>query len=211
MNAPSIRLSLEKTVLLYLVSFLFAYFAATILFQLRRDVSILDEGSPFDLMNGGLLWLASVMALLNAVLRSEDMRRSALWLLGAAAIGIVALDELFALHERSLELTGDDDHPKIVLLLCAGIGVFVLNKFEQLHPWALRLIVGGLVVHFVYLMVDMGDGDYFTLPFAPMTLQWAEECLELTGSALYFSGLFMQAVMTFHVFKCEPASGGGAS
>ena len=70
-------------------------------------------------MNGGLLWLASSMALMNAVLRSDDLKRSALWLLGCAAIGVVALDELFALHEHSIQVTGDDDHPKILLFLCA--------------------------------------------------------------------------------------------
>lgn len=193
----------ETKTLLYLLLFLVPYFAATTVFQLRSDFAINMEGSPFDRMNGGLLWLASSMALMNAVLRNDDLKRSALWLLGCAAIGVVALDELFALHEHSIQVTGDDDHPKILLFLCAVAGVFILNKLESLNRKAFWLIVAGLSAHFIYLMVDMGDGDYFTIPVSKQTLRWFEEYLELTASALYFSALFLQAIMTFKAPKSE--------
>lgn len=191
----------ENRTLLYLAIFIVPYFAATTVFQLLWDFEINTEGSPFDRMNGGLLWLAASMALMNAVLRSDDLRRTALWLLGCAAIGVVALDELFALHEHSEGLTGDDDHPKILLFLCAVAGVFILNALENLNRKSFWLIVAGLSAHFIYLLVDMGDGDYFSLPLAKPTLHWIEEYLELTASASYFSALFLQAVMTFKTSK----------
>ena len=203
MNIQTTTQHRERLILLYLLIFLVPYFAATTVFQLRWDQPVHTEGSPFDRMNGGLLWLASVMALMNAVLRGEDLRRSALWLLGTAAIAVVALDELFALHEYSERVTGDDDHPKLVLLLCACVAVYVLNKLEKLHHIALLLIIGGLSAHFVYLFVEFGDGDFFELPLSKVTLRWIEEYMELTASGFYFSGLFFQGVMTFHVPEAD--------
>ena len=54
-------------------------------------------------------------------------------------------------------------------------------------------MLAGLAVHFTYLIVDLGDGDYFRLPIAIGSLSWIEEYLELTSSALYFSALFVLA------------------
>ncbi|WP_138422370.1 hypothetical protein [Maritimibacter alexandrii] len=96
------------------------------------------------------------------------------------------------LHEKAIDITGDDDHPKILLIACAGIGVYVLSKIERLHRPALVLLWCGVAAHFFYLMVDLGDGDYFQLPLSRMTLSWMEEYLELTSTAFYFSALYMQ-------------------
>jgi len=176
-----------------LVLFLIAYFSATTVFQLRAETPVSLEGSPMDLMNGGLLWMGSAMALMNAALRFERPSRAALWLLGSAAIGLVALDEIFALHEHSVRVTGDDDDPKILLVSCAALGVLSVVWIERLRGPVLRLLLAGLAVHFTYLIVDLGDGDYFRLPVATGPLSWIEEYLELTSSALYFSALFVLA------------------
>ena len=178
----------------FLILFLIAYFTATTVFQLNSDDPINMEGSPFDRMNGGLLWIGSSTALLNGVLRGPWGLRAAIWVLGSAAIGFVALDELFALHEHSVRVTGDDDDPKILLMLCALVGIGILNYVEDLNRTALWLFVAGLAMHFAYLGADLGDGDYFTLPVSGQPLLWIEEYLELAASGFYFSGLFVQAV-----------------
>ncbi|MZR15351.1 hypothetical protein GQE99_20220, partial [Maritimibacter sp. DP07] len=80
--------------------------------QLRSSADIWQEGSPMDMMHGSLLWAAAAMALVNAALRSGRLLPLIIWGLAAAAIGLVAIDELFMLHEKSIAITGDDDHPK---------------------------------------------------------------------------------------------------
>ncbi|MAM63870.1 MAG: hypothetical protein CMH11_20485 [Maritimibacter sp.] len=145
-----------------------------------------------DRLNGSLLWVTSAMALFNATLRSARPMAFMIWLLASATIGVVAIDELFMLHEKAIEITGDDDHPKILLIACAGVGIYILSKIERLHTSAQALLWCGFFAHFCYLLADMGDGDYFDLPLGRVTLTWIEEYLELTSTALYFSALYVQ-------------------
>jgi hypothetical protein len=176
-----------------LIPFMIAFFATATFYQLRSSADIWQEGSPMDMMHGSLLWAAAAMALVNAALRSARLFPLIIWGLAAAAIGLVAIDELFMLHEKSIAITGDDDHPKIFLIAAAGIGIFILSQIEPLHRLALTLFWCGFAAHCLYLVVDLGDGDYFTLPLSRVTLSWMEEYLEITSTAFYFSALFAQA------------------
>ncbi|RIJ17542.1 hypothetical protein D1227_03845 [Henriciella mobilis] len=176
-----------------LAGFLAAFFMSATVFQLRTDEVVWMEGSPLDIMHGSMLWAASSMALMIGVLRIGKPRIATLWLMGSAVIGIVALDELFMIHEHSVKITGDDDHPKMLLIASAGIGIFVLNRIETLRGVVLGLLVAGFLAHILYLVMDMGDGDYFQVPLPNHVHRTAEEYLELTASALYFSAFFFHA------------------
>jgi len=129
----------DRWTALILAGFLIAYFGAATVFQIRSEESFWAEGSPLDVMHGCMLWAASSMALMVAVLRLSKPGLAILWLLGSAAIGVVALDELFMLHEHSVKITGDDDHPKMALILSAAFGIWFLNRVETLRGAVLGL------------------------------------------------------------------------
>jgi multisubunit Na+/H+ antiporter MnhC subunit len=176
-----------------LLGFLVAFFGAATVFQLRSDEVIWMEGSPLDIMHGSILWMAASTAMMVGVLRLGTPRLAVLWLLGAAVIGVVALDELFMLHEHSVKLTGDDDHPKMLLIASAGIGIFVLTKVETLRGIVIGLLLAGFAAHVFYLIMDMGDGDYFQVPLANHVHRTLEEYFEMIASAFYFSAFFFHA------------------
>lgn len=183
----------DKWTALILTGFLIAYFGAATVFQIRSGGIVWDEGSPLDIMHGSILWAASSMALLIAVLRLAKPRLAVLWLLGAAAIGVVALDELFMLHEHSVKITGDDDHPKMALIASAGFGIWFLNRVERLRGIVLGLLIAGFLAHISYLVMDMGDGDYFQVPLPNHVHRTFEEYFEMLASSLYFSAFFFHA------------------
>ena len=183
----------DRWTALILAGFLIAYFGAATVFQIRSEESFWAEGSPLDVMHGCMLWAASSMALMVAVLRLSKPGLAILWLLGSAAIGVVALDELFMLHEHSVKITGDDDHPKMALILCAAFGIWFLNRVETLRGIVLGLLIAGFLAHVAYLTMDMGDGDYFQVPLANHVHRILEEYFEMLASSLYFSAFFFHA------------------
>ncbi len=175
---------------LLLGAFLLCLIGAAIVFQARSDMPPSAERSPIEYFTAALLWQLSLIALLAAV-RHRFLGLGFLgWMLASAALGGLAIDEIFAFHERTSAVAGNDDYAKVVLWLGSGVVLALMARFERLpQPYAAALVLGYLLQS-AYILVELGDGDVFRLPgLSEMTLAWAEELLELLFLAAYAFGL----------------------
>ncbi len=165
--------------------FIFAFVGSATIFQIYDELPPWRDRSAIDMMNGGMIWMLSALALVMAILRADQPMKAGIWLLGTAALGLVAIDELMGLHERARHIRDDDD-PKIAMAVGAGIALYVLIRTESLRGRALRFLLLGFAVHVLYLLSDLGDGDFFTIALPIDTLRWIEEYLEVTAMCCYF-------------------------
>jgi hypothetical protein len=171
-----------------LILFLALFILAATLYQIRSPIPPWKENAPIDLMNGSLIWMCSATALLMAAIARKDPVRSLMWFLGCGALAFVALDEIFGIHEK-VRTVMDDDDPKIVMALIAAFALAVLIKVQRVKGLPRTLLLIGFGFHFIYLMSDLGDGDFFNITFGyPDVLRWLEEYLEVTAMSFYFSG-----------------------
>lgn len=176
------RLSPRTTVVVFAI----VYTAAMIFFQLHSKIPPWRENAPIDLLNGCLLWMLSIVALIMASLTRHAPQKSLMWLLGSSVLGLVALDEIFGIHEAARHVIDDDD-PKIFMALVAAIALLILVKVEKIRGTPLRLLVAGYAVQFAYLMSDLGDGDFFDIRFGHRdVLRIVEEGLEFSAMSMYF-------------------------
>jgi hypothetical protein len=170
-----------------LLGFLVAYAAAAAAFQWISKIPPWVDGAPVDIMNGAMIWMTAMIALIMAYLTSSRPVASLVWLLGSAALGVVALDEFFGMHEHASKIRDDDD-PKILMALGAGIALAILIRVQKIRGAPLVLLAVGFLVHCLYLMSDLGDGDFFDVTFGnPDGLRVVEEILEFTAMGFYLS------------------------
>lgn len=175
--------------LTWLLIYFACYFVCSLVVQLDPDAEPpWKDGSPIEYFTGSLLWASSILSLLIAECRHGGGRK--IWLAISAGFAVLAMDEMFLLHEHSVKLVGNDDHWKLAQWIVTAAGLLWLVRREsasQETRWAWLL---GYLVHTVYVAIDFGDGDYYTITFASAeTLGWMEEYLELTALSCYFSGL----------------------
>ena len=115
------------------------------------------------------------------------------------------MDEIFAYHEHTEQLLGDDDYIKIALVLMAGGALYFLCRLEAAPSLVVRILLSGYLVQILWILDDMGDGDFYRLPLPIHVLWWAEEILELLSMAIYLLGF--QALLA-HI-RQAPAAGPG--
>ena len=172
-------------------AFFLAYAMACGVFQYISKIPPWVDGSPVDILTGSMIWMTCLIALIMASLTSGRFWQSLMWLAGAAALGVVALDELFGMHEHAAKLRDDDD-PKILMALGAGVALAVLVKVQKLRGAPLHLLATGFVIHTLYLLSDLGDGDFFDIRFGNADgLRIAEECLEFSAMGCYLAAFVM--------------------
>ena len=174
-----------------IVAFILLYIAAATVFQIRSDIPPWRENAPIDLMNGSLIWMVAIIALVMAMITRRDPIRSLMWLAGAAALGFVALDEIFGIHEAAQHIRDDDD-AKIFMAVGAALALVVLVRVQRVNRLCLRLIVAGYTTQLLYLISDLGDGDFFDLTFGHLdALRYVEEYLELLAMSFYFAAFML--------------------
>lgn len=186
----------QKFLLWLLVLYFVVFIACAILLQLESGELPSKSGTAIDKMTGSVLWMISIVAILFAVQRYGDWPRMLLWLAVSAAAGGLAIDEVFEFHERTRYVVGDDDYIKIVFWACAAIGALVLYKVERPTKLAALIFLTGFLFQTIYLTVDMGDGDFFSLPFSIDVLHWAEEILETLSMLGYLAGILLHFTLT---------------
>jgi hypothetical protein len=181
---------------LLLLGFLMSYAAATVAFQWISKIPPWVDGAPVEVMNGAMIWMTSMIALIMAYLTSSRPLASFVWLLGSAALGVVALDEFFGMHEHAAKIRDDDD-PKILMTLGAGIALAILIRVQKIRGTPLLLLAAGFVLHCLYLLSDLGDGDFFDITFGnPDGLRIAEEVLEFSAMGFYLSAFVLILIGT---------------
>lgn len=180
--------------LLYFAS----YIASSAFFQLRSEVPPWVDGAPIEYFTGGILWMSSLIGLLMAGLLIGRGWRGWLWLGVSAGLAFLALDELFTFHEQTSKFLGNDDHVKVLLWLFAGGVLYLVDRFDISSLKTKSAFIIGYVIHGLYLLSDVGDGDYFSIPLISMSqLRWTEEYLELFSLTAYCMGLILLYTNTF--------------
>lgn len=170
------------------LAFLAVFWTAAVGFQIASPVQPNVEACPIDQFTAGLLWILSFVSLCMASLRSASRRRMLLWLGSCVALAGLAVDEVLGFHERTAELVGDDDHFKWVAWLGAGCALWVLHRMERPDRRGTVAILAGYAWHTIYLLIDLGDGEFYRIPrVSGRTLIWAEELAELTFLCCYLA------------------------
>ena len=173
------------------LTFVIVYIAATTVFQIVSDIPPWRENAPIEFMNGSLIWMCAAISLVMAAITRDDPIRSLMWFAGTAALGFVALDEIFGIHEAARHIADDDD-PKILMVMGAAVALIVLASVESLRGLCRRLLIIGYALQFAYLMSDMGDGDFFDIRFGHRdVLRWIEEYLEVSAMSFYFAAFML--------------------
>lgn len=174
---------------LLLVGFLGCFVACAIILQHLSGKHPRIEGSPIDNFTSALLWMTSLVCLLLASLYLEQRPRALMWLFLCAVFAFLAIDEMYAFHERSEHIVGDDDHVKLLQWVLTWVALVIIGRVEQATPPVRRTLVTGYVIHGIYLLTDLGDGGYFRIPYVSLNhLQWLEELLEISAMSFYFAG-----------------------
>jgi len=183
----------EPKTVIYLACFFVCYISAALVTQVYSGTKPTLDGNPLDYFTGGALWILSAICLLNGLARTENIKKVAFWLMGSAALSVLAIDEYIGMHEASKTIVGDDDHIKVLLWAATPIALFLIYKVLNAPRKIGLIFTAGWLIHSTYLAADVGDGDYFTLPFALTTLQWTEDICELLFVSTY---LFAFMLMT---------------
>ena len=166
-----------------------AYIVSAAFFQLRSATPPWIDGSPIEYFTGGLLWMSSLIGLLMAEILLGETRRSWFWLAVSAGLALLAIDEIFGLHEKTTRLVGDDDYVKVLQWIFAGGAIYCMNRFELSSLRTKISFVNGYIMHGLYILTDIGDGDYFSISFVSLSqLKTTEEYLELLTLTAYCIG-----------------------
>ncbi len=183
--ASGIRLSL-------LLLFLACYALCAAILQSRSDIAPWLEAAPIEHFTVGLLWMLSLVCLLIANQYLRSRWKLGFWLAACAALAVLAMDEIFSFHERTDAVVGDDDYFKTVSWLLAGLVLYGICRMEAPPRRARRALGLGYVLHSLYIVADIGDGDYFQMPLVSIPrLRWSEEFLELFFLAAYLVGFIL--------------------
>ena len=179
-----IRITLQLLMLFFVV-----FNFAAIALQIESGQTPDTGGTVVDRFNGGVLWMASMVALFTAALRYPDYPRFFLWLAISAGAGALSIDEVSEKHEWTASIVGDDDYIKVGMMVMALTGLMLLYRVERPRAKVIGMFLLGFVFHCFYLACDFGDGDFFTLPIDSLILYWAEELFELLANQSYFIAL----------------------
>ena len=135
--------------------------------------------------------MLSFVSLLGAFQASARPGYARFWLVASAALAALAIDEAIGVHERTEPAGLNDDIVKVILWLATPL---VLRFVAQIDGWRVVAIVFavGYMFHTLYLLVELGDGEFFTLPPSRNTLKWAEEIFELLFLTSYLAGFALR-------------------
>ena len=189
MNAEQIKQ--QRVLLSLLLLFYVVYLICAVLLQIRSDEPPNTPGSVFDILTGSILWVISIASLLFASLRFSSKPTFFLWLLISVAAGALAIDEVFEFHEMTKHVVGDDDYIKILFWFLTAIGSYILYALEEPARKIVLVFVTGYLIHTLYLVAELGDGEFFTLPVPMDVLHWVEEILEMLFLQTYLVGFLL--------------------
>ena len=165
------------------------FLVCAVILQIRDGDLSPTAATAMDAFSGGLLWIASFIALIIAASRKDNAKRLLMWLAVSAVTGALAIDEVFEFHEMSSVVIGDDDYIKLFIWMCSAIGLFMILKLEEPPAVVTILFICGYILQTLYLVIDLGDGDFYVSPLPIEVANWAEEILELLFIQCYLAGL----------------------
>jgi len=171
----------RQLTIVFLIAFVACYVLCAIFFQIASSEPPWNERSPIEFFTRGLLWMLSLTCMLIASHDTSSRFKIIFWMMSCAALFVLAIDERFAFHERPERLgLFNDDYFKVILWFGTAL-VFrhIFHLTNPSHMVRCALIIGYLF-HSLYILVEIGDGDFFRLPFVSShSLKWSEELFEL--------------------------------
>lgn len=177
-----------------LAAFLTVYVVCALVAQTiastQRGISPSEEGAPIEAFTSGLLWIIAMYGLVRASQSLETGRRTAFWLVFTAAIGALAVDEIIGVHEAT-EPGFNDDWVKVVLWIATPLVLYYLARIERAPRISRIAMLIGYVLQTAYLVVEIGDGEVFSLPFSTDRLKTSEEVFELLFLTAYAFALWI--------------------
>lgn len=186
----------ESALMALLAPFFLVFLVCAVVFQLMSGEPPRTSATVVDRFSSGLLWAGSVVALLLAVEKRREPRTLVGWLIVCAGAGGLAIDEVVELHERTMQVVGEDDYSKIVIWLAAVVGVTVILRAQRDSSHSSKALIIGLVLHTAYLLTDLGDGDFFQLPLDSAIADWVEEILEILALQAYVASMLFRFAST---------------
>ena len=172
--------------------FIGCYILCAIFFQLLGSRVSWYAGSPLEFFTGATLWMLSLVCLLQAIHWTRQQWIMVFWLASCAALALLAIDEVFEFHERTEKVGINDDHVKVVMWLFSAPVLVLICRMEKASPTVKGVLILGYFFHSLYLLVEVGDGEYFRLPFGSIeTLKWTEEICELLFLTSYLEGFLL--------------------
>lgn len=154
------------------------------------DITAYADGAVFERFVAGVLWVTCVVCLLIARARRAWIR--AVWVAVALGFATLALDELLMWHEQAADAMelGTNDHLQVLQLGVAAAGLLGLDWLERLPTASRWRLAGGFGLHVLWILTEVGDGDYFRIPVEPVEVLWvAGEYLEFGALIFYLLGL----------------------
>lgn len=170
-----------------IAGYLAVFVSFALIGQAVSSIPAWEEGSPIEFFTSGLLWMLSLVSLLSAFQALPRARQSFFWFALSAALAVLAIDEALGVHERSEPYGVNDDFVKIAMWIVVP---FVLARVVRLggNRMVRNAFITGYVLHTLYLLVEVGDGEFFQLPVSTDRLKVAEEIFELLFLACYMFG-----------------------
>ncbi len=189
-HEPTVDLRSRRLTLVTHLVLNLGYVICAVIFQILSSVRPSSEAAPLEFFTRSLLWMLSLICLLIAN-RSRSWKLL-FWLMACVALAVLAIDERFEFHEQ----TGrrgwfDDDYFKIVSWAAAAVVLFVIFRMERPARFALGALILGYAFHTLYLLTELGDGEFFRLPAPKRTIRWVEEICELLFLASYLVGFVL--------------------
>jgi hypothetical protein len=148
-------------------------------------------GGVLDQFNAAMLWVTSAIALLIAAERAKPAWKVLFWLAVSAGFAALAIDEVIEFHEATRHSWGDDDYIKMLAWASAGIGAYAICRVAQPTGAVAGSLAIALAFQTLWLLSDLGDGDFFTVPIELARLQWLEEYFEILASQFYLTALIV--------------------
>lgn len=165
-------------------AFLVVFFVSALVAQSRSLIPASEEGAPIEAFTSGLLWIIAMFGLVRASEALQARSRVFFWLLFTAGVGALAVDEISGIHERT-EPSFNDDWVKVVLWAATPVILWFIARIESAPRSSTAAMMIGYVFHTAYLLVEVGDGEIFSLGIAADTLKTSEEVFELLFLAFY--------------------------
>jgi hypothetical protein len=185
---------MQRSGLFMLLALFYAVFLICAgLLHLGSGYPPIKGGGALDQFNAAMLWVTSVMALLIAAERAQPAWKVLFWLAVSAGFAALAIDEaeVIEFHEATRHSWGDDDYIKMLAWACAGIGAYAICRVARPTGAVAGSLAMALAFQTLWLLSDLGDGDFFTVPIPLVHLQWLEEYFEILASQFYLTALIV--------------------
>lgn len=181
----------EPALVALLVPFFVVFLVCAIALQVWSGEAPATSGTITDRCSAGLLWAASIVAVMIAARLRGSMAALLGWIVVSAGAGALAIDEVMEIHERTVDMVGEDDYAKILMWMAAVAVVWIMLRFARPSRYVRGALLVGLALHTAYLLTDMGDGDFFQIPLTGTPADWLEEILEILALEAYLAALLL--------------------